>query len=43
MSLKRGIKWILAIILTKNVISNGDKLSIQLQKLGKNTQRMLKC
>ena len=29
MSLKRGIKWILATILTKNVISNGDKLSIQ--------------
>ena len=29
MSLKRGMKWRLVIILTTNLILNGDKLSIQ--------------
>ena len=31
-NLKRGMKWRLVIILTRNLISNGDKLSIHFEK-----------
>ena len=36
-SLKRGMKWSLVIILAKNLISNGGKLSVQFLKLNVNT------
>ena len=34
-SLKRAIKLILVVILTINLLSNGEKLSIQLQEHGR--------
>ena len=37
-SLKPGMKWRLVIILARNLISNGEKLSIQFTNLQKCTQ-----
>ena len=42
MSLKLGMKWRLVIILTINLISNGEKLSIQFPKLGKKYSKKVK-
>ena len=42
LSLKRGTKWRLVIILTINLILNGGKLSIQFPKLGKQYSKKVK-